>query len=562
MVDELPEPTLDQGVEDTQSVENGIDSLYDKFIVPIDRLRSFAEAPVGLLDSNYKDKLQSDYQTDSVRPTESRCHTFYRMLGLPVIDSSGSFYNPGFDPGVKPEGQAKRDLINSKIDPKKRAAMETREDHSRNMRSVFAREDLNATLFALGVSLQPRSFGEFSQSDQSFTVTGRKEAIADEIASIGNAALVSSLLEASEFFANTPVGPGLDSGLHIITPMMVNPTIDFTVMPSNSKVCAPFLKDIVSTRISASPEAFLLRPGIEFIIRARLQDNEADPLFLQDLERILKQEKSGSTTFIADVNTNVLRSTLFALAEANKIDNVDINEIFSGFTTTQAQLVKQLIKTIKVLVNELQFAVSQIDGINDRISFLPIPSTEGLEVASKMGKIRDVRGAKPIEQIISLLSIKKLNADRDVSVQKGLGNFATPFMNLEKTTTYEEQLAEVVERRAALGAHGMRHLRMIEIITGEISGLGLVDILAIYTALWSIKIEDLLDLLDEDSFNRLNTFNPGLRTKDVNDRQQRAPAVVTAIEALEGRVKNILTFADSLYIKRFAAPSESEGGEP
>lgn len=108
----------------------------------------------------------------------------------------------------------------------------------------------------------------------------------------------------------------------------------------------------------------------------------------------------------------------------------------------------------------------------------------------------------------------------------------------------------------------MRHLRMIEIITGEISGLGLVDILAIYTALWSIKIEDLLDLLDEDSFNRLNTFNPGLRTKDVNDRQQRAPAVVTAIEALEGRVKNILTFADSLYIKRFAAPSESEGGEP
>src|SRR5574343_620098 len=61
-------------------------------------------------------------------------------------------------------------------------------------------------------------------------------------------------------------------------------------------------------------------------------------------------------------------------------------------------------------------------------------------------------------------------------------------------------------------------LRNIEIITGEVSGLGLVDILAIYTSLWSIDIKYLVGMLDNNALSRINEFFPNLINDEIKNQ--------------------------------------------
>jgi hypothetical protein len=109
----------------------------------------------------------------------------------------------------------------------------------------------------------------------------------------------------------------------------------------------------------------------------------------------------------------------------------------------------------------------------------------------------------------------------------------------------------------------LKAIRTIEIVTGEGSGLGLVDILAIYTALWTIKIEELLGLLDQTSFDRLYNFNVDLRTEAVLERRNGGGKNITeSLNSLEKKIGNILSFADLIFARTFISPVEDEGGDP
>lgn len=108
---------------------------------------------------------------------------------------------------------------------------------------------------------------------------------------------------------------------------------------------------------------------------------------------------------------------------------------------------------------------------------------------------------------------------------------------------------------------GSNALRAVEIITGEISGLGLIDILAVYAALWSIDLDVLVSLLDNNAFNRLYE-NKSLRNSNVMSRHNSGPKYSgkDAIVKLENRVINILAFADRLLEQKLASPKLAEGG--
>jgi len=78
--DHQPKDPLD----DITSIELDINDLVARFITPIDMYRSHnSPSVVG-------DLIQPDL-TPSQQPMESRCHAFYRMLGLPTIAPDGSF---------------------------------------------------------------------------------------------------------------------------------------------------------------------------------------------------------------------------------------------------------------------------------------------------------------------------------------------------------------------------------------------------------------------------------------------------------------------------------------
>lgn len=548
----IPDRLLSQDIEDVQSTENNIDILFDKFISPIEKIRSISLSSVGTLSAQDKSQIRSNLiiNTEAV---ESRVHAFYRLIGFPILDKQGRYYNPGFN-STRSLSEEKKDSINTNQDSKILLLMLTRENHIRFLQKVFSQEDISSSILSLLMGSHPKPFNVFDKSEQTFKVIERSDEL--EHIRIDNANLNSDIDAAKTFFSNSPITQNIDSNIHILKPFQVNPLLEFTVMPSNNLIAVPFLKDAVAAQSSASPKIVHDRPGIEYILRARLADTTPDKYFLLNMKNILSQEKSSSPTFISDTNTEVLKDTLFALADQNNIDNVDITSLFQNITNTEANIIKQLIKTIKVVIEQLHNSVLELDKVRLKINFLPIPDKHGPE---NIGSIRNTVANTKLDNQIIQLTIKKLNSETQIQTQQNLGTFASSSFNLEKNDTYTEQLSQATQLRNDLGNSGLNHLRIIEIITGEVSGLGLIDILAIYTALWSINIEDLLGLLDQDSFDRLYNYNPDLHSSPVANKTRSN--INDALFALETRVGNILSFADKLYSNSLSSPQESENGE-
>lgn len=553
MPTELPDPLFDQGFEDTESVEDDIDRLYQRFVAPIDQIRSIAEAPKNLPQSSQNTPAAiSNLKVDPVNFLESRTHAFYRLLGLPVVGGN-SFYNPGFDPN--PKTQENRSAVNAKVSSQDKALMEKREQHFRLFNQMFNAQGYDATLFLLCTMIKPR-----------FALPPDEKPVANPMRNALLAGLKQALPSLAETFTAgeatfaQKIGYPINSTRHLIKPFMVDPNISHTVMPSDNQICVPFLRDLQSTKISTSPDVYLQRPGLEFIIRARLKDNSPDKLFLSNLEKVLSQSKEGGVDNVDVLDARTLQDTLIAFAGTAKIEDVVLNDIFTGFSVTQAVIVKQLIKQLKKVVELLHKSINSLHEIEQKISFLPIPAVGGIE---KGGRSRDAVRTS-FEARLANLRVRKLNADRDADLDRSLGTFATSqFINMEKINTFDEQIKELTQTKAQLINDGLRHMKTIELITGEASGLGLVDIIAIYTALWTIKMEDLLGLLDKESFERLYNFNGTLRSNEVEQRFNGEPPAITSImSTLETRVGSILTFADKLYLDFLVSPQDKEGGSP
>lgn len=554
MVDsKLPTPILDRGFEDTQSVDNDIDSLYTKFIAPIESIRSISKPPSDFLQQNPRTINNLEVSTD--KPMESRAHAFYRLLGLPIVDKSGNnFYSPGFSP--TPGDPEKRNSIDSGMDTTVLNDADEREKQSSYVQSIFSAQDTRGTVAAL-IAIHVKPFNTLDSDDQSFTVDERS----DEISYLKslNTTLATDVDGAVASLQGALKSNGtLTTGVHLLKPFSCHPAVAYAVMPEQNLVCQPFLEDKSATRISANPDVFLPRPGIEFIIRARLVDSNPDAQYLSDLEKILSYEQSPTDDFVADANTDTLRSTLEALADDNNVASADVQDTFSEFTTVQASVVGNLIKIIKAVVELLGESVQEISEIRDEIAFVPIPNKKGLE---KLGSTRDVAATTKLERDILQLTIKKLNSERSIKIRDGLGRFLTPFSDLERNDVYAQQLDEKTQEKQSFANKAWKHLRTIEIITGEYSGLGLIDVLAVYTALWTIKIDELLGLIDNDAATRLYDFNVDLRSDAVNTRKNGGTNVKTAQQALEDKIKTILSFADKLLGETLVSGIIDTGGD-
>ncbi len=325
-------------------------------------------------------------------------------------------------------------------------------------------------------------------------------------------------------------------------------------------LCVPFLKDKTATKLASN--IFLLRPGIELIIRERLQAQATDSTFLSDVQKIINHTSSPSSV-ISDLDDETLKSTVIALADKNQLTGNDILKIFNGFTTIQVETVTRLIKLIKSSIKQLDLAMREIDDAKIKINWVPTPSIEGPETGptgATLNRIGVNNSNSDIDLKITELRIKKLNSERQISERKDLGDFASPFSsNLigEKSISYDTQLQEQIQKRDKIADNAFRAMRVIEIITGEISGLGLIDILSIYTALWAIDIKSLIGFLDEDSFQRLIDYNPELKSSAI---QAKGTDIISSLTDFENKLINVLSFADKLLIQQQGSPLEELGG--
>jgi len=556
----LPEEIKENDIEDIQTIELDLQALVDKYVKPIEQFRS-AAAPAQLLARSVRrndftvtgitQALSDELNRASFDPSEaqeSRAHCFYRMIGLPVMDSNGLFYNPGFNPR-----QTDKELIaNARIAngvPTAVTELQTRREFSaRNRKAYFKRAGLDASIFAVAMSLIPKTtfqiidtaLGPQDLDPQTYTLTDRKQIQTRYTDLNGN--------ELTKFF---------ESGTHILRPFLVDPTIAETVMPEQRLICQPFLNE-AATRIEKNKE--LLRPVIEFVLRLRLRQSPTDASNIAG-QVILSLDNNADITGLSQAE---LKQLSLALLDENKVDGQQVNRLY----TTPFDIVQlnKFVKTIKGLIKKLVDAVEEIFDISRNIPWTPLPGDRGPEFPSDLtfnGLLIDKVKNSELEKRIQSLTIKAQNSERQGNARIATEKFAlSMYENVEKN--FQADLDEAKDQRNDFVTRGAQALATIEYITGEVSGLGLIDILSIYTALWAIDLNVLISLLDNSAFERLYEFNPDLRNTQVQIRRDGGPAFggLDALDRFESQVISILSFAESEFEKQLSNPVVGEGGEP
>ena len=552
--------------DDTRSIGT-VEQMYQKLVVPIDQqFRSIASSPgLGSKDTTNRTsdseqesaakKVLVGQNVDASNYIESRAHAFYRMVGFPVVSKDG-FYNSGHDPS-QGATLSSRTSINDSLtnkDPEVLNLASLREFNAINRREIFNKQDDVATGYSLLLS-NPKKFlvvetGQkpFYNDKQSQPIAGRKE-------QIENFDTDSETKNAIKTIAESPS--------HILKPFIVIPAIEAAVTPNyKRRVCVPFLKNVSQTR--TTPDITLKRPIIEYIVRQRLKVLEVDKLFYNTAENIV-----NNTSNTADATSSNIRNTLLAISGSSLAElNSDVLEGVRNFTTVQAATVVLFTKAIQSAVQELDKNIRSFDTQIAQFGLQPIPHRRGPEFGGKIRTIGGIKERSEIDQKIAVLELSKLLAQmQSKDNSRYIGNesaFATAIV-ADIYKTFDSPINKLKSERDRAGAIAMNNLKTIEIITGEISGLGLIDILAIYTALWTINIEDLLGLLDNDSLTRLTENFPELAPPGSIASSQlsagnRNNNVFTALTNLETTIFNILTYADSVLEKTRQGPKRARRG--
>lgn len=551
----LPDIAVTYGIDDLDQINDDISELTDRFIKPIDQIRSIAKPSTSTESKSQVDDF-TDLKIDLSRVVESRTHAFYRMLGFPVVGGD-SFYNSGYSPLAI--NKDKRDSINSNFYSNKELAnlISQREDNLLNLRKMFIKQDLESIIFCLLMrfngpfNVLKEDSSSFDIDKQTFTINERET-------------FINKLADKNQSLSDKikDIGNKYKTFQKLLRPFFIEPRVENTVTPDINKICVPFLKTKNDTQIYKN--IYIKRPGIELIIRQRLENKFEDVNFLKNIENIISEVKeSGVSTLLSERSS--IYETLVALSDKNKISD-DTRDIFTGFSSVQSSIVIGLIKTLKIIIKKLILNQSLLDKISTEINWTPVPSIDGPitgSLGASLARIGFNNNNSKLDLKITELRIKKLNAESEAKNIEDLGEFASPFssnLNSENLSKFSEELDELIEKRDKIANDGFVALKEIENITGQISGLGLIDIISIYIALWSIDLKYLIALLDNDSFDRLYTIKLYQGNKDIDDRKNdNGVEIKDAYKAIENRIFNILSYADRLYEIQLLSPLESTG---
>jgi hypothetical protein len=567
MVEFIPDVVNESGEEDIQLVQKDIQSLADKYIVPVDQIRSTAK--VQEISGSNPDDGFKNLKTDQTRRRESRAHAFLRYIGFPVGTADG-FYNPGWPPTLGDDKSTRKNIDAAYSSAAFKKSVDNRERDPETLRGIFVRKDAASSTFTLMLSFV-RPFNSLDEAKGPFDIDEQKKevdarTIAATLFKLENPDIDHDAAVA--VLSSIPtIGPKLTGVRHILRPFVVDPRISNTVQPSSSLIAIPFLPNKQALKIDNSKS--VQRPGLELIIRERLRDRKStgeDSAFFDNIKKILTQESSPTTSPADLPDENTLRLTVSALLDDNKISDGAIDDI-NGITGIQIFVISRLVKTIKALTKVLFDSIVKIDEAKEKINWIPVPSEEGPELGAKDAKLTktnsSVTGA--LDKSILDLELRKAQAKRRITQAADLGAFASPFsayMNDDDIETINANIAESVGERDSIANDAFKAMGNIELISGEVSGLGLIDILSVYVALWSMDEKALISLLDQESFDRMSTTFPELIVGAAADRKENGTKdnITTALKTFENRLINVLTFAETQLKLQGEAPKPIDGG--
>lgn len=473
---------------------------------------------------------------------ESRCHTFYRIIGFPVVsEDKKSFYNPGYDIIKKKDIVRKiklkdKVIIAGKISKEFEKLSQAREAYSNNTAQIFnAPESVGAGVLSLmsgtygnNGSVNKRAFAlPFAKDTSAFDFNVANQTHNIDVLSAST--LVGSdevpLFELQDATAHTVVTSGainttnpsvFRQHFHIIKPFMVDPRIDFSIWSHEShsfsgvskRIAVPFVLDAYQLHTSSVAKAEA--PLLEKIIKERFsQSNNTSEA---------GQGVADTVDYVKEISA----------IQKDQIGTATISQIFSGktFQLDQQGAFSSYLSVIKGMMKKLVTAMHTIHAAQGKYYWLPQPSTRGPEggcVVRPVPLNKDISArligpSTPLDFNIAFSYSQSLLSNLTFSMSQATtksdtGGFSTDSMNVNKNTfnssssnsqgdlSSRTKNMMVAKRQEVLRAAGDA-LQIVEMIMGEYSGFGLCDIVAIVGSLYVVKKEILLGFLDDDAYDR------------------------------------------------------------
>jgi hypothetical protein len=580
----------------SQTFDIDIEQFYNDIITSIDQIRSHisiaksAQVIQSMIQALANNSTTDPYLfikkmvVDPKNPQETRCHAFYRLLGLPAVSPDGSLYSPGFDKSQNTLSnpnilQQHLNVINGINKAGLFATMDARETYINSILSIFSLSNeasgvpnINASVLALS-SISGGNVRKFSSSvskssdpfdvnifDQSYTIGNQNGQVFNSV----NTALLTNYLGPDGIIPLTllnkilPLQQSLlSTRAHLIKPFMVDPRSDFTINPPNGFVCAPFATD--KSKTLYAQDIYLTRPYIETICRQRCNN------FLNQ-----NNQTSGQ-----GAQSPRYQDLLDFIQNTSNVRNQDLLNSLAA-TPTQTVSDQVLLKYVNIMnsmVNKLSEAIKIVQNAEIEHQYIPLCDSRGPEFGSTTPDIYLIPGSNgatldPIilqsyqrdQDIITYTAqIQLQNVNAQVQ-QPDLGNFAFQGAGSipdDKSSEafgnrLQDTLDTLIGERTDVCNKAGDALRTIEIIMGEFSGLGLCDILALFTALWTVDEQTLIYLLDDQAFERLY-MDPTLRDSVVQSRysaNQEGEEEIdgkTALTNLETQIRTMYALMDKLY---------------
>lgn len=546
----IPNPS---NYQDSQNFDIDIDSLYNDFIKEIDANRSIVnisnQGNQAFLNSFKKETIASLIRLVKVEstPQESRCHTFFRLLGFPVVSKNFDFYNPGFDiTDMDSQGLSKSitldykvNVANNSIDGFRLLSLFRENYVNRFLKTFSQKNSITSSALALSSSTDTRSFAVPVQNPDPFDMAPSSQTYVTALKSQVGQLNEALLLNYSDDQGNKPDSSQLLSDrFHFIKPFIVDARIDFTVAPSARRVAVPFVFD--KSNLLISENTFVKRPLLEKIIRERLAS--------QDQSSTLGTADQTIRDYILNTSSVKDEDIIKQMTSNNSIYNLSEQQQFAKY-----------LNIIGAMSLKLVAAQQKMQEAQSLYYWAPIPSITGPEGGSTVRNViiseqfpEELLTAADkalIDKVLKKASNQFNAQTASVSGTPDLGNFVfSPFTTTfgpDTTTSLGDAVSESV---AFLNSNRIQHLtqantslRTVEIIMGEFSGFGFCDIIAVMGALYIMPLEDLLGFLDSDAFARM------VKVLNLKETPPRTDDIQSAMESLIQRVKDFYNLMDAFY---------------
>ena len=475
-----------------QQYEIDLDIIYDQFIKPLDSIRSFINVNSASNEGLFKKvsvnnimgvsrfSIEEKYQ-------ESRIHAFFRMIGFPVIGNDNSFYNPGFDLNRNKSIslESKINIINNPKEGYYKFSKFKEGYYNDKVKKYFKSQDLDSSCYILS-SYNIRDFSDFESKyvnpidfeveDQSYLIT-----LEDSIG--------TPFLKYEDSAGDNPktLNP---KRYHFIFPFIVDGRIDISC---SKKVAVPFVPD--KTYLDLNEGYICPRPYIEKIIRERFDQSNNNKDLGQAFNDEINRVKLNKIYTSTDLIDKIYSSDIYGVSEKNQFN--------------------KFINISLAIVDKIRLSRIDIQKAQSFTYWNPMPSIDGPEYSIRNQNVY-LQSAKNLQKKVDLdicdlqtkIIVNLLNTQLNkISNTNSQFNFDAFSQNVQDDnpglgSTLESQIESLNKKRESICKKGADGLKTIELLTGEFSGLGLIDMIVIITSLYLVDKIYLLGLLDDDSFNR------------------------------------------------------------